>query len=152
MLIIESKSDRVSLVGRDFSKCFRFFPRLATATRGRGVGYKAEQRERQVELSAKWSSRGDGTTEKSRRERHEWHMERWQLFAPLFSLPIFILFLLLYSFAKCHYSHTIHPKYLRSNWFLWVPRKTLSGPSFPIKNCLKSNIARDLTLICFRTL
>lgn len=30
-----------------------------------------------------------------------------------------------YSFAECHYSHTIHPKYLRSKWFLWVPRKTL---------------------------
>lgn len=82
--IEKSKDNHVSLVERDFSKCFRFFPRPTTTTRGWGVGYKAEQRERQVRLLAKWSSRGDGTTERSRRERHEWHMERWQLF----SLPL----------------------------------------------------------------
>lgn len=153
--IERSKDDRVSLVGRNFSKCFRFFPRLTTTTRDRSVGYKAEQRERQVELSAKWSSRGDGTTERSRRERHEWHMERWQLFASLsLSLSLYISLSFSFCLLFCrmsllpYYPSGISPVELVS----LSPQEDPSGPSSPIKNCLENNVTRDLTLVWFRTL
>lgn len=117
-LIERPKDHRACFIRRDFSKCFRFFLRLTT--RDRGVSYKAEQRERQVELSAKWSSRGDGTTERSRRERDmsdTWSVDSFPLLFSSFSIYLQPSSSA-YSFVECHYFHTIHPEYLRSNWLL----------------------------------